>query len=543
MQGKPWSTGPDPAPSTGTDEYEIPDAHSRSSTGCTRSTRMPTPSCITRRRSSCSSRRFSRRSRPTCASTWSRRRCSSATPTRARLRRRRTSAARAADPLDRVLSRKVEVAASAWRRRSSTQHGGEVPATMDALVELPGRRPQDRERRPRPRARRAGPPGRSSRAARREPDRHRRRRRSRESSSSSCARALPPERWTRTSDTLILHGRRICRPKPLCDDASVRDDCDYFRLGRSRASRGRAATGERRPAKRTPWNRRRVRTTSSLTRCVDSAAVPRRDAEHRDRRRGRAVARAARARWRSSRRTRCSACTRARRSPSARGTTATRCPIGSCSSRVRIEREAEDDDDLVVAIGETLIHEIGHYFGLSEEEIEEIEERYWRGDADGPTSLTGSARKRFGQHFLEPAWVARSIARDRIRTPDDTFFEIGPAAAPSRGRSPQRPRAVVAVRDRSRPGGGAREAVRRRRYVEGDFLRPTYWIARAPCRQQTPSAWPGNLPYNVASPILFKLLAWAAAPGVALRRRDGDAPARGRRSAGRHAGLARTTAC
>ena len=41
------------------------------------------------------------------------------------------------------------------------------------------------------------------------------------------------------------------------------------------------------------------------------------------------------------------------------------------------EREAEDDDDLVVAIGETLIHEIGHYFGLSEEEIEEIEDRYW----------------------------------------------------------------------------------------------------------------------------------------------------------------------
>ena len=31
-----------------------------------------------------------------------------------------------------------------------------------------------------------------------------------------CA-ALPPERWTRASDTLILHGRRICRPKPLCD--------------------------------------------------------------------------------------------------------------------------------------------------------------------------------------------------------------------------------------------------------------------------------------------------------------------------------------
>lgn len=44
-----------------------------------------------------------------------------------------------------------------------------------------------------------------------------------------------------------------------------------------------------------------------------------------------------------------------------------------------IEDASEDEDDLVVCIGETLIHELGHYFGLSEEEIEEIEERYWRG--------------------------------------------------------------------------------------------------------------------------------------------------------------------
>ena len=46
------------------------------------------------------------------------------------------------------------------------------------------------------------------------------------------------------------------------------------------------------------------------------------------------------------------------------------------------ERESDDEDDLIVAIAETLIHEIGHYFGLSEEEIEEIEERYWRGEDD-----------------------------------------------------------------------------------------------------------------------------------------------------------------
>lgn len=40
----------------------------------------------------------------------------------------------------------------------------------------------------------------------------------------------------------------------------------------------------------------------------------------------------------------------------------------------------EDEDEIVVAIGETLIHELGHYFGLSEDEIMEIEERYWRGE-------------------------------------------------------------------------------------------------------------------------------------------------------------------
>jgi predicted Zn-dependent protease with MMP-like domain len=45
-----------------------------------------------------------------------------------------------------------------------------------------------------------------------------------------------------------------------------------------------------------------------------------------------------------------------------------------------IEDDCENDDEIVVAIGETLIHELGHYFGLSEEEIMEIEERYWRGE-------------------------------------------------------------------------------------------------------------------------------------------------------------------
>jgi len=44
-----------------------------------------------------------------------------------------------------------------------------------------------------------------------------------------CA-ALPKPLWTRASDVQILHGRRICKPKPLCEECLVRDDCDYCRL-------------------------------------------------------------------------------------------------------------------------------------------------------------------------------------------------------------------------------------------------------------------------------------------------------------------------
>lgn len=48
-----------------------------------------------------------------------------------------------------------------------------------------------------------------------------------------------------------------------------------------------------------------------------------------------------------------------------------------------IEEDCEDEDEMRAVIGETLIHEVGHYFGLSEEEIEEIEEKYWRGETLG----------------------------------------------------------------------------------------------------------------------------------------------------------------
>jgi len=46
-----------------------------------------------------------------------------------------------------------------------------------------------------------------------------------------------------------------------------------------------------------------------------------------------------------------------------------------------IEDACDTDDEIRACVAETVIHEFGHYFGMSEEEIEEIEEKYWRGDA------------------------------------------------------------------------------------------------------------------------------------------------------------------
>jgi predicted Zn-dependent protease with MMP-like domain len=45
-----------------------------------------------------------------------------------------------------------------------------------------------------------------------------------------------------------------------------------------------------------------------------------------------------------------------------------------------IEDACEDEEEIRDCVAETVIHEFGHYFGMSEEEIEEIEEKYWRGE-------------------------------------------------------------------------------------------------------------------------------------------------------------------
>ena len=46
-----------------------------------------------------------------------------------------------------------------------------------------------------------------------------------------------------------------------------------------------------------------------------------------------------------------------------------------------IVEACEDDEEIRDCVAETVIHEFGHYFGMSEEEIEEIEEKYWRGES------------------------------------------------------------------------------------------------------------------------------------------------------------------
>ena len=107
------------------------------------------------------------------------------------------------------------------------KHGGEVPAAMEALVELPG---VGRKTANVVLGHALGVPGLPV-------DRHVLRVSNRIGIAESdkpqlveeqLCRALPKERWTRTSDTLILHGRRICKPKPLCEQCAVQAECDFF---------------------------------------------------------------------------------------------------------------------------------------------------------------------------------------------------------------------------------------------------------------------------------------------------------------------------
>jgi endonuclease III len=75
-----------------------------------------------------------------------------------------------------------------------------------------------------------------------------------------CAR-LPDAMWTLASDVQILHGRRICRPKPMCQDCLVRDDCDYYQHVVTKEA-DRTSKPKKAQAKPKDRDSRRVRTSA-----------------------------------------------------------------------------------------------------------------------------------------------------------------------------------------------------------------------------------------------------------------------------------------
>lgn len=136
------------------------------------------------------------------------------------------------------------------------RHQGEVPASMDALVELPG---VGRKTANVVLGHALGVPGLPV-------DRHVLRVANRlgiaasddpETVEKQLGAALPKARWTKASDTLILHGRRVCRPAPLCDRCAARELCRYFKaLGDGRSSRGKSRTAKAAKPSAKPRSRR-----------------------------------------------------------------------------------------------------------------------------------------------------------------------------------------------------------------------------------------------------------------------------------------------
>ena len=125
------------------------------------------------------------------------------------------------------------------------------------------------------------------------------------------------------------------------------------------------------------------------------------------------------------------------------------------------------------------------------------------------------ARRRFAQHFLEPAWVTKLVSAIGA-TPSDSFIEIGPGrGAITRPLAAQARRllAIEVDRDLARDLESGRPS--NVTVIVGDVLSldlrelTSSWLgqhgdAAAPVRVV------GNLPYNISSPILFALLAFAS---------------------------------
>ena len=123
------------------------------------------------------------------------------------------------------------------------------------------------------------------------------------------------------------------------------------------------------------------------------------------------------------------------------------------------------------------------------------------------------ARKRFGQHFLEPVWVEKVVNAINPQA-DQTFIEIGPGPGALTRSLAGRAQSVTAYEiDRDLAAALTAEAIPHLTVVEGDFLRTDISDFRFQISDVVRVA--GNLPYNVASAIMFKLVELHAA-GVPL---------------------------
>lgn len=113
------------------------------------------------------------------------------------------------------------------------------------------------------------------------------------------------------------------------------------------------------------------------------------------------------------------------------------------------------------------------------------------------------ARKRFGQHFLEPAWVEKIVAAI-APSPSETFLEIGPGRGALTTALAQHAGRVLAVEiDRDLAPALAARVPAHVAVVTADVLQTDLALLVAP---YAPVRVAGNLPYNVATPILGRLL-------------------------------------
>ena len=118
-------------------------------------------------------------------------------------------------------------------------------------------------------------------------------------------------------------------------------------------------------------------------------------------------------------------------------------------------------------------------------------------------------RKRFGQHFLEPAWADRVVQAIAPQAGDDVV-EIGPGTGVLTVRLAPRVKRLTAIEvDRDLAAALERSAPPNLRIRAADVLEidPTAVLGAGPIRIA------GNLPYNISSPVLFRLFDWAAGSG------------------------------